>query len=329
MPYVGTSRFVEADNGLFLLGNTAAANYGGESLIDRVGSLNERLSTSSVWSSPLGFGGQTTTSKEVFDRTLMGVFDRGSLERHGLGITDESGGRMFGNLSNSQKLGLRDLLRSEGGLPEGNRLSSIENFIALPADQLGTRGAGNILETSFHEIGHSTSYTLKHNLPFADEMDAFRNIDNPTQIEQVQNYLKQMAFRGAEEGRAESLGIIGTVADKESGSKFLGLLSEGKNLAYTSPTSFNTMYGKEIMEKLPQARGAGLLLAGEQTAKQSFQQSLMQGLVAGGASEETIQATKSGLAALGSHEWGQSLEGIVKSSSQGGEKLGPLRKVGC
>ena len=48
MPYVGTNRFMEADNGLFLLGNTAALNYGGESLIDRVADLNQDLSTSTV-----------------------------------------------------------------------------------------------------------------------------------------------------------------------------------------------------------------------------------------------------------------------------------------
>jgi len=328
MPHVGTGRFVQADNGLFLLGNTAALNHGGESLIDRVADLNESLSTSTVWSGPLGFGGETTTSKDVFDRTLMGVFDRGTLERHGLGLEDLSGGNMSGNLTNSRKLALRDLLRSEGVMPEGGRLSSIQNFIALPADQVGSRGTGNVLGTAFHEIGHSASYTIGHNAGLSREIESFNNIENPTAIEQVQHYLRQMAYRGAEEGRAESLGILGTSVSAK-GDQFRETITRGKNIAYTNPTSFNAMYGEQLLTGLPEARGAGLLLTGEQTAKQAFHHSLMQGLTAGGASEETIKATQSGLSILGSHEWGQPLEAIVKSASQGGEQLGQLRPMGC
>jgi hypothetical protein len=315
---------MEADNGLFLLGNTAALNYGGESLIDRVADLNEGLSTSTVWSGPLGFGGQTTTSKDVFDRTLMGVFDRGTLERHGLGLDELSGGNMSGNLSNSRRLALRDLLRGEGVMPEGDRLSSIKNFIALPADQVGSRGAGNVLGTAFHEIGHSTSYTIGHNAGLSREIESFNNIKNPTAIEQVQHYLRQMAYRGAEEGRAEGFGILGSSAGVK-GNEFRETITRGKNIAYTGPTSFNTMYGEEILTQLPEARGAGLLLAGEQTAKQAFHESLLQGIITGGGSEETVKATKSGLSILGSGEWGKSLEAMVKSASQGGEQLGPLR----
>jgi len=324
MPYVGTNRFMQADNGLFLLGNTAAVNYGGESLIDRVADLNQSLSTSTVWSGPLGFGGETTTSKDVFDRTLMGVFDRETLERHGLGLNESSGGNMSGNLSNSRRLALRDLLRGEGVMPEGDRLSSIKNFIALPADQVGSRGAGNLLGTAFHEIGHSASYTIGHNAGLSREIESFNNIKNPTAIEQVQHYLRRMAYTGAEEGRAEGLGILGSSAGVK-GDQFRETITRGKNIAYTNPTSFNTMYGEEILTQLPEARGAGLLLVGEQTAKQAFHESLLQGLISGGASEETVKATKSGLSILGSGEWGKSLEAMVKSASQGGEQLGPLR----
>lgn len=324
MPYVGTNRFMEADNGLFLLGNTAALNYGGESLIDRVADLNQDLSTSTVWSGPLGFGAETTTSKDVFDRTLMGVFDRETVQRHGLGLQDLASGTHMSISTNSRKLALRDLLRSEGIMPEGDRLSSIKDFIALPAEEMGSRGSGNLLKTAFHEIGHSASYTIGHNAGLSGELESFSNIENPTAIEQVQHYLRQMAYHGAEEGRAESLGVIGASASKK-GDKFRGLIKEGKNIAYTTPTSFNTMYGEEILTQLPEARGAGLLLAGEQTAKQAFHHSLMQGLTVGGASEETIEATKSGLSILGSGEWGKSLEAMVKSASQGGEQLGPLR----
>lgn len=340
MPYVGANRFIEADNGLFVLGNTAAVNYGGESIIDRVAEINEHLSTSTVWSGPLGFGGETTTSKDVFDRTLMGVFDRGTLERYGLPIED-AGGRMYGDLGNSRKLALRDLLRDEGVMPEGGRLSDIKNFIALPAEQVGSEGrGGSSLKTAFHEIGHSASYTIGHNAGFSGEIERFNKISDPSEVDYLEHYLRRMAYHGAEEGRAESLGILGTGASKE-GDKFRERISRGKNIAYTNPDSFNTMYGETLLSTsgYPLRQTPGILLTGELTAKQSFRHSLMQALSAGGASEETIEATKSGLSALGSEEWGpglsalvsndweQSLGAVAKNSPQGGEQLGALRSI--
>ena len=136
---------------------------------------------------------------------------------------------MSGNLSNSRRLALRDLLRGEGVMPEGDRLSSIKNFIALPADQVGSRGAGNLLGTAFHEIGHSASYTIGHNAGLSREIEAFSNIQNPTAIEQVQHYLRQMAYRGAEEGRAEGLGILGSSAGVK-GDQFREAITRGKNI---------------------------------------------------------------------------------------------------
>ena len=147
-----------------------------------------------------------------------------------------------------------------------------------------------------------------------------------------------MAYHGAEEGRAESLGILGTGASKK-GDKFRELIKGGKNIAYTNPDSFNTMYGETFLSTsgYPLRQTPGILLTGELTAKQSFRHSLMQALSAGGASEETIEATKSGLSALGSEEWGpglsalvsndweQSLGAVAKNSPQGGEQLGALR----
>jgi hypothetical protein len=331
-----TSRLQIADDGIVLLGSTAQSRQ--PDLIQQVASLNQRLSTSSIWSQNLGFGsGSSISASDIFSRNLVGSFNKDTLERYGLSLASGSEGTNF-EITNINRAKLRALLSDEGINISDSRLSRLTNFSALDADYIAGKNTNLAAKLGFHEIGHGVSSALNADAELIQTYSDMKLIGQSSPMpSQAEMYIKTMAMHGAEEARAESVGFRGVLGmGDDTAGKFLQTISQGKNIAYANETAFTSTYGMDILKSLPIGQDlpfselsrnfGGLILAGEQAAKKSFTGNILDILKSTGSDSSTIETIESGMKTrMGG--WQKSLNAIIQGATSQQTELGSVGKM--
>lgn len=331
-----TSRLQIADDGIVLLGSTAQSRQ--PSLVNQVASLNQRLSTSSIWSQNLGFGsGSSISASDIFNRNLVGSFNKDTLERYGLSLASGAEGTNY-ELTNVNKDKLRALLSDEGIEISDSRLSRLTNFSALDADYVSSKNINLVAKLGFHEIGHGVSDALNADAELVQTYSDMKLIGQSSPMpSQAEMYIKTMAMHGAEEARAESIAFRGVLGmGDDTAGRFLQTLSEGKNIAYANETAFTSTYGMDILRSLPIGQDlpfselsrnfGGLILAGEQAAKKSFTGNILDILKSTGSDSSTMETIESGMK-IRMGGWQKSLNAIIQGATNQETELGSVGKM--
>lgn len=175
-----TSRAQLGQNGIYLIGQSAlseAANQ--DALLENVGKLNDRLSSSSIFGEFIDFGnGAQVRAQDMVDSTLSGVFSTDILNRYKFKIGDNVAGQNFDVSSPLQKAKVRGLLTEEGIQLSDRRLDQVRSFVAMPARKFSDpKGiTSSSLITAFHEIGHSGSSMSGLGEVLSDQRKNFFNL---------------------------------------------------------------------------------------------------------------------------------------------------------
>ena len=287
-----TSRVQLNQNGIYLLGQSAIDELGNEdTLLRNITKLNERMASSRAMVESFDFGnGIQVSTQEMVDRTVGGVFDKGTLSRYGFDITGTSGTNFTLN-DNLDRAKLRGLLNQEGIQISDTKLGMAKHFVALDPelyiDPKGLSARAHI--TPFHELGHTGSAISGMGSITRNFSNSFDDLDAPI-YDKIKGYFTYMALHGREEARAESFGLysaahmksLGEASDVRVTEQVLKAVSKG-NIAYTGSMNFFDAYGGDMMgylfqNNIPNERAASAVatfgVLGDYVAKRSFVEDL-------------------------------------------------------
>jgi len=296
-----TSRFLDTQNGIVLLGQSAIdSSNDQQSLLRNIAALNERMQSSTILRETVNVsGGSPVKVQTAVDKTIMGIFDSATASRYGFDTTG-SGGVNFAMEDLRTKATVRGLLRSEGISVSDSTIDNAASFVVLPSHTFEHGLTARKHVNPFHEIGHTVTHLSGTKAPFdflSDEgtrlINQYGSLEKAPLMEKLRVFHTGMALHGAEEAFAEGFGI--TAASKMQAATYdIGYVTVGQRIlneyrggtstvSYLGGDDFGVGYGANAFRTLFPELDTNFknpaenlfFQTGNQIAEENFVQSLL------------------------------------------------------